>query len=406
MSIKYERYDNYTGELSSGEIVENKTVYAIIDGYTNEIELLSENEFYDEYFFCDCCGKLFSCDEEIWIEDDQISVCQDCCDENYYYCEECERYHNVYNNPPVEFEDSSFTCCGKMANENYYYCEGCSSYFRYDDSMYWSERDECYYCENCKSETIIERYHHTPDYVKSEFMDDSNRKTDLHIGFELEVHSESRYMDDCNDEACWISDRLGDYVVFEEDCSISPGFEIITRPATLEGHLEYDWKSVFDFLVQNGYVSHNGGQCGLHIHIDRNYFGCELATQEAIEAKFLWLFEKHWNNLVKFSRRRMFRYCNKNPKPASYKYDLKFAKDKHSTHYVAVNLGNDDTIEIRLWRGTLRYETFVATLKFTNRLAYLIKYTPIVKLSQMSWEDILGDDEDILAYWETVKYRT
>jgi len=78
----------------------------------------------------------------------------------------------------------------------------------------------------------------------------------------------------------------------------------------------------------------------------------------------------------------------------------------HSMRYFAVNLTNSETIEIRLWRGSINPETFEATLKFSARLAELCKNTSAVKLSKMTFKDLLGSDEVILSYWDRVKERS
>lgn len=66
---------------------------------------------------------------------------------------------------------------------------------------------------------------------------------------------------------------------------------------------------------------------------------------------------------------------------------------------------NSETIEIRLFRGTLNAETFEATLKFTNRIAELCKNTSAVELIKMTFEDLLGSDEVILFYWNRAQQR-
>lgn len=63
-----------------------------------------------------------------------------------------------------------------------------------------------------------------------------------------------------------------------------------------------------------------------------------------------------------------------------------------------MNLTNSETIEIRLWRGTLNIETFEATLKFTARLAEICKTVSAVELAKYSFEDLLGDDSTVLSY--------
>ena len=73
--------------------------------------------------------------------------------------------------------------------------------------------------------------------------------------------------------------------------------------------------------------------------------------------------------------------------------------------YYAVNLTNSETVEIRLWKGTLNPETFEATLRFTARLAEICKIITAVELSKMSFEDLLGNNPVIRSYWERALSR-
>ena len=77
----------------------------------------------------------------------------------------------------------------------------------------------------------------------------------------------------------------------------------------------------------------------------------------------------------------------------------------HSERYYAVNLTNAQTVEIRLWKGTLNPETFEATLRFTVRLSELCKSVSATKLAKMSFEDLLGDNAVICSYWNRVQKR-
>ena len=70
-----------------------------------------------------------------------------------------------------------------------------------------------------------------------------------------------------------------------------------------------------------------------------------------------------------------------------------------------MNLTNSETVEIRLWKGTLNPETFEATLRITARLAEICKNTTAAELSKMSFEDLLGSNEVIGSYWERAKER-
>jgi hypothetical protein len=58
------------------------------------------------------------------------------------------------------------------------------------------------------------------------------------------------------------------------------------------------------------------------------------------------------------------------------KTKLKRGQNKNDIdRYEAVNFRNHDTIELRLFRGTLRYETFVATLELAHALVEFAQYT-------------------------------
>ena len=63
------------------------------------------------------------------------------------------------------------------------------------------------------------------------------------------------------------------------------------------------WKDVLRKAVSLGYRSHQSGTCGLHIHVSRNAFGAEAPVQEEAIARVLYFVEKHWEELLKFSRR-------------------------------------------------------------------------------------------------------
>ena len=86
--------------------------------------------------------------------------------------------------------------------------------------------------------------------------------------------------------------------------SLDDGFELVTHPMSLSYHrTEMPWEALLREAVRMGYLSHQSGTCGLHIHVSREAFGDTYANQEAAIARVLYFFEKHWEELLKFSRR-------------------------------------------------------------------------------------------------------
>src|SRR5699024_7779603 len=63
------------------------------------------------------------------------------------------------------------------------------------------------------------------------------------------------------------------------------------------------WAAVLERAVKRGYQSHMARTCGLHIHVSRTALGETEGEQDAVIARILYFFERHWDELLKFSRR-------------------------------------------------------------------------------------------------------
>lgn len=362
---------------------------------------LSAEEFENKFCFCADCGKILFINDAVSIDGD-------------YYCSDCtavcaycgciipaeESYHT---------RDSDCDYCNDCYLEHTYVCEDCGDRFRYGDSL--TEANDLWYCERCidNHRSIIEDYHTMKNYGDIQFFGDESRRDTPYMGFELEVDSKYRF--DREETAEELKYRFPDFFAFENDGSLINGYEIISQPASLSYHMSKmpEYASAFQYLLENKVKSHDVGTCGLHIHIDRWFFGDK---EDSSIAKLLYVFEKFRPELMKFSRRTEAQssdWCRSYKQNYSGKagwiketvYNSK-SYSSYQNRYYAVNLTNDNTIEIRLWRGTLNGQTFEATLKFTARLAELAKNTRAVDLARMTFEELLGSDEVILNYWNRI----
>lgn len=106
-------------------------------------------------------------------------------------------------------------------------------------------------------------------------------------------------------------------------------------------------------------------------------------------ARILYFFEKHWEELLKFSRRtpaQLDRWAARYGYQDQPKDILEHAKDdRHSSRYTCVNLSNADTIEFRIFRGTLRVNTIFATLQLLDRICDVALALSDANLKEMSW---------------------
>ena len=229
------------------------------------------------------------------------------------------------------------------------------------------------------------RYGYKPEPI---FYGDSHR----YFGVELEIDEAGR---DNNyaEELIDIANMREEHIYIKSDGSLYDGMEIVSHPMTLEYHMNnFCWEDIMHHAVFLGYRSHQTSTCGLHIHVNRDSFSDSYEVQEEVISRILYFVEQHWNEMLKFSRRTEY---NMNRWAARYGYEnspkaiLDKAK-KNCGRYVAVNLCNYHTIEFRLFRGTLKYNTLIATLELVNRICEVACLTTDEGIAKLSWSEFVA----------------
>lgn len=154
------------------------------------------------------------------------------------------------------------------------------------------------------------------------------------------------------------------------------------------------WADILHKAVSMGYKSHQAGTCGLHVHVNRNAFGRTEDEQEACIARILYFFEKHWEELLKFSRRtqrQLDRWAARYGYKEQPREILEHAKKGyHGGRYTCVNLQNDSTIEFRMFRGTLKLNTLIATLQLVDRICEVAICLSDEEVKNMSWSTFVS----------------
>lgn len=336
-----------------GEVIEGSNYYTTASG-----ETICEDCYESEYFTCDDCGEIFPWDECIYIDGRWKSryICESCADDNHYYCEVCGEYHEsteevlytglLHNGRYAQYENT-YLCSGCRSDLNH--CEACDVYC--PDNEYDFEVGLCESCAENAGADVIGEYHSNNGWT--DFGDE-----DL-FGIELEVESlgsASKF-----DIAKRLSENyLGEHAIFQRDSSLERGFEIITQPHSIDRFNEIDWRGALKFLTDEGVRSHDTTTCGLHIHVTRDFFGDTLEEYYTNTAKVVYLYSMRWNFFLKLSRRTQEQADRWAAVHESK--NLEEAKEcvKGSSRYHAINFRNRDTVEFRLGRGTLRYESFMA----------------------------------------------
>ena len=319
--------------------------------------------YFEDQFFCpDCLEELtvfcHHCGERIWQRSnrgtDSIPLCDDCYDAYYTHCD----------------------CCGRLLHQD-------EVYYDEEDTLCWT----CYETRQRERESI-HAYYYKPTPI---FYGDGPR----FFGVELEMDEGGEDTDSAAEILAQANFAGPIHAYAKHDGSLNDGFEIVTHPMTLPYHLsEMPWKDVLRKAVSLGYRSHQSGTCGLHIHVSRNAFGSEAAVQEEAIARVLYFVEKHWEELLKFSRRtprQLDRWAARYGYREQPQEILDHAKKGyHSGRYTCVNLENPATIEFRMFRGTLKYNTLIATLQLVNRICDVALYLSDQEVKAISWTSFVA----------------
>ena len=273
----------------------------------------------------------------------------------------------------------------------------CNSCGKKIDANYSMQRESRYYCLDCYLQNygrLLLDYCYKPS---PRFNAMSFEKNPLYMGIELEVEAsnerdyndgdEEDYEDDEDDE---YSDRDSDehsstylkeqayYIMENYPCYIkydgslnNCGMEIVTHPYSLKYHKKvFNWEKLLKYLKDNKFTSYENNRCGLHIHISKDFFIPEDYLKLNI------FFDKDYDRMKKFAKRNKTGFCHK----IGSDQTETIARRKKRTdlsgwydHYKSLYFGNCNTIELRIFRGTLNIERFNATLDITEGLSYFIK---------------------------------
>ena len=106
-----------------------------------------------------------------------------------------------------------------------------------------------------------------------------------YYGVELEVERGGSRVASCENMATRLKDQFPNRFAFEHDSSVGDGFEIISEPATIKAHLSptgIGWSNMLLMLEAAGYQSHDGGRCGLHVHVSRAGLGSRPETIDKV----------------------------------------------------------------------------------------------------------------------------
>lgn len=358
---------------------------------------------------CEGCGERFMNGGLIFIHDPESR-------EDHWYCPTCAEAMHAYRCPICGNEytggEGDHPVCDDC-RENAVTCEICGAMFHRNSAI--TLTDGRTVCGGCAYGTLneinrVKDWNYRPPRFHLRSVPGEWNPA-LYMGVEVEMDmpmkrlralsSTGRFAATAN--MSFKLHEMNQPVYFKHDGSLNCGFEIVSHPCTLKFHTgNVAWKKMFRASIKAGFRAHKTATCGLHVHVNRDFFGSSEIQQDLNIAKIILLVSKFWDShVVNFSRRdyaALERYAKKpdmyfeqgdNDDSVVNKIRSKYS-DCHDDRYYAVNIQNQDTVEFRMFRGTLNYSTFLACLQWVQVLCNYVKTLNVRNIYSVTWEQIFG----------------
>lgn len=342
-------------------------------------------EVYCKYLCDDCLSgytKCYNCDEYIYDEDvsevEHNYYCKCCFDDVIEQCNWCNE--NMLIESGINFYNE--TIC-ESCNDNYVVCcVNCRDRVHIDDGYGDGYCERCFdeeedvQCGSTRCSTSLNYYR----------LDDEPTPR-MYYGIELETGT----FDYINFENDIINELPTEYFDRHEDCSIfdngvKQGIEIVGHPMTYKWMKANPdiWNNVLK-LRKKGLRSYKTKTCGIHIHL----------SKKAFDEHHLYKFMKMIYGFPSFTRLISQRNDNNLRRWATINGDCtknlkQKAKDKcnNGMRNIAVNLdGSYNTVEIRLFRGTLNEMAFWKNIEYIQAL---LEFTANAKVKELSIKNYLS----------------
>ena len=178
------------------------------------------------------------------------------------------------------------------------------------------------------------------------------RPNTVYLGCELEYETNNR-----NRAQIGVGKLMHGHALMKSDGSIRNGFEIVTCPATLDIHLEI-FKKFYDNIPPDLKIEKN---VGMHVHVSRKPLSqltigklTEFLNRLDNKQFIAHIAGRIDNNYARMNSDRTITFPRKNRQGGD--------------RYNALNLNNQNTIEVRLFATPMNYKEFATRLQFVQAL--------------------------------------
>lgn len=304
------------------------------------------NDCLEKFFSkCERCGAYY--DKKNIFEVSNRHICYNClCYERYGFCKSCKTWKKRF----VHVNGDGIYCEKCLKNTDCFKCDECGGVYHRDR---FGKNNICINCTNSRL-TEVRNYSYKPE---PRFFKKANvSEEDLYFGVELEMGNVDS-PDIVND---FVAEYSNSFFYMKKDTSIPVyGCEIVTQPATLSKHIDSRyWKTMLSVAKDYGFDADND-TCGIHIHISRDYFtNYDIAKLDCFVNTY---------DIFKKIARRESHYSQ------YLKKDFKDWGSQISNRKCALNLSNESTVEMRIFKGTIEYKYVMAYIEFCHAISTFIK---------------------------------
>ena len=328
---------------------ENFYLYSSELMHKDDHTLTYDNEIVDsdDVVYCEDVYQYMHCDNAYYLENEGV-----------YYADNIELTYSELEGTYIHDDNVAYVH-DAQGHEQPVHRDNLNNY-------YFDEDEEIYYIHGAHfNDNIIQ------DYKKTELPPVSSGKKDYYIGIELEMEKEDSTLNERGEIIVKILNESNDnfitLVEWKKDSSLECGVEMVTAPISLDIFKDRIIPIV-EKLHENGFTSEKGGRCGNHIHISKNVFS------EEEQSRLVLIYAKFEKQIKVLSRRGTNnRYCRdvlENFGSLEVENSLKIASDqKNKSKCTAINFSNTNTIEFRVFRGTMNTNKLIANIQLVQLLA-------------------------------------
>lgn len=366
------------------------------------------------YGTCSNCGGSHSRQSQTgkraFSEVEGQLLCNSCLPKVTSRCEHCGRLrlkssswaditHYLIDQGSVRANSNTvYRVCTECARSQIVNCRTCGR----EMLLYLNPTRHCWACAEQNVNIHRFNYKPKPKFLKTKAEGGVLRDDTLFFGMEIEMQPYPIYRAngellsaglDRENMANFLLKHLSrDEFYIKHDGSIRDGIELVTHPFTWSWLKEAKplFLEIFRYMDQKQYACDKTGHCGFHVHMTKKAF-----TTYHLYKFIQFVFDpKHIEFIRAVSGRTVnWEYAKVRQDDAANKVWI--AKNKRNAsgqRHSAVNLMNEETVEVRIFGGPPNYDALMKNMEFCKSL---YEYT----------KDISAKNMKVVDYWEYLNKR-